>query len=81
MPRLKESLEERKDSAIRGAIARCMAEQGLNDQEMGICIMATRRTFQNKKKKPNTFTLGDIRRMDSKLKFTEQEIIAMIRGK
>lgn len=81
MARKKESEDELKDNAVRGALGRGMSELRKTDEDMGICIRSTRRTFQNKRKRPALFTLGDIRRMDKILKFTDIEIISMVRGK
>ncbi len=79
MPKLKPSEQELRDDAVRGALGRAMGQLRNSDDDMGLCIMATRRTFQNRRRRPELFTLRDIRRMDKVLKFTDEEIISMVR--
>ncbi|MDO4328727.1 MAG: hypothetical protein Q4C66_05260 [Lachnospiraceae bacterium] len=81
MPKLKPPENELRDDAVREALGRAMGKTKKSDEDMGICIMATRRTFQNRRKRPEKFTLKEIRLMDKVLKFTDEEIVSMVRGR
>lgn len=81
MPRLKATENQLKDTAVREALARGQAGAGKSDEEMGLCIRTSRQTYQNKKRRPALFTLENLRRLDAVLKFTDEEIVAMVKGK
>lgn len=73
MPRLKESPDKQKDNLVRAYIAKNQALYGMSDEEVAIKIHCTKRTFQNKKKRPATFTLGELRRLCDAIKLSEEE--------
>ncbi len=73
MPKLKESEELQKDRLTRAYIAKNMELYGLNDEQIAIKLRCTKRTFQNKKKRPGTFTLGELRRLATVIKFSDEE--------
>lgn len=78
MPKLKETQEQLKDNITRAYIAKNMALYNLTDEEVAIKLRCTKRTFQNKKKRPETFTLGELRRLCSVLKLSEEEKVLIL---
>lgn len=73
MPKLKESEEEQKDRITRAYIAKNMELYNLSDEEVAIKLRCTKRTFQNKKKHPDTFSLGELRKLCSVIKLSNEE--------
>lgn len=73
MPRLKETENQKKDNFVRAYIAKNKELVGLTDQEISARLHMTRNTYYLKKKKPSTFTLGEIRKLVEILKFSEEE--------
>lgn len=73
MPKLKETAEQRKDNLVRAYIAKNMALYSLTDEVIAVKLMCTKRTFQNKKKHPGTFTLRELRKLCTVIKLTDEE--------
>ena len=78
MPRLKPSETEEKNKKVRACIAKGMAMQAMNDEEVAQKLNITKRTFQNKKKRPETFTIREIRKLSSVLKLTEEDRLMLV---
>jgi hypothetical protein len=73
MPKLKESEEEQKNNIARAYIAKNMALYNLSDEQIAVKLRCTKRTFQNKKKRPETFTLGELRKLCTVIKLSDEE--------
>lgn len=73
MPKIKESEEQQKNNITRAYIAKNMALYNLTDEEIAIKLRCTKRTFQNKKKRPETFTLGELRKLCTVIKLSNEE--------
>jgi len=73
MPKLKESEVEQKNRITRAYIVKNMELYSLSDEEVALKLHIVKRTFQNKKKRPGTFTLDELRRLCYVLKFDDQE--------
>ena len=73
MPKLKEPDEVQKDRITRAYIAKNMELYNLNDEQVAVKLRCTTRTFQNKKKRPATFTLGELRRLCDAIKLSDEE--------
>lgn len=73
MPKLKKSEEEQKNVLTRAYIAKNMTLYNLSDEQVAIKLRCTKRTFQNKKKRPETFTLGELRKLCIVIKLSEEE--------
>lgn len=73
MPKLKESEVEQKNRITRAYIVKNMELYSLSDEEVALKLHIVKRTFQNKKKRPGTFTLDELRRLCNVLKFDDQE--------
>lgn len=73
MPKLKESPEQQKNRIVRAYIAKNMQLYNLSDDQVAIKLRCTKRTFQNKKKRPETFTLGELRALCTAIKLSDEE--------
>jgi hypothetical protein len=73
VPKLKESEEIQKDRLTRAYIAKNMELYNLNDEQVATKLRCTKRTFQNKKKRPETFTLGELRKLCTVIKLSTEE--------
>lgn len=73
MPKSKEYEELQKDRLTRALIAKNMALYDLSDEQVAIKLRCTKRTFQNKKKRPETFTLGELRKLCVAIKLSDEE--------
>lgn len=73
MPKLKESQEQQKDRIVRAYIAKNMVLYGLTDAQIAVELHCTKRTFQNKMKRPETFTLGELRKLCVAIKLSDEE--------
>ena len=78
MPRVKQTETEEKNRKARACIAKGMAMQDVNDEEVAKKLNVTKRTFQNKKKHPETFTLGELRKLSVVLKLTEEDRLMLV---
>lgn len=73
MPKLKETDEQQKDQLTRAYIAKNMELYSLTDEQVAIKLRCVKRSFQNKKKNPDTFTRKELRILCKTLKFTDEE--------
>jgi len=73
MPKLKETESQQKDRLTRAYIAKNMELYGLSDEQVAVKLRCTKRTFQNKKKCPETFTLGELRKLCTTIKLSNEE--------
>ena len=73
MPKLKETEEQQKNRLTRAYIAKNMALYNLSDEQVAVKLRCTKRTFQNKKKRPETFTLGELRKLCATIKLKDEE--------
>jgi hypothetical protein len=73
MPKLKETEEQQKNRLTRAYIAKNMTLYNLTDEQIAVKLRCTKRTFQNKKKRPETFTLGELRKLCAAIKLSGEE--------
>ena len=73
MPRLKVNESEEKDRITRAYIAKNMELYNMTDEDVAVKLRCTKKTFRNKKKRPETFTLGELRRLCNAIKLTDEE--------
>ena len=73
MPKLKVTEEQQKNNVTRAYIAKNMELYGLTDDQVAVKLRCTKRTFQNKKKRPETFTLGELRKLCTVIKLNDEE--------
>lgn len=73
MPKLKPSNIESKSRIIRSIISQYMELYGMDEEHIAARIHFTKRTFQNKRKNPETFTLSELWKLVEILKLSEEE--------
>ncbi|HHV13245.1 MAG TPA: hypothetical protein GXX75_23515 [Clostridiales bacterium] len=73
MPKLKESEEMQKSRLVRAYISKNMDLYGLSEEQVAVKLRFTKRTFQNKRKRPETFTLGELWKLCAVLKLSDEE--------
>lgn len=66
------------DESLQIAIATRMVREGLSQAEIGRRIGMTKQTFGRRMKRPEEFTLGELRRLASVLRMTDAEVARCI---
>ena len=77
MPRVKQTAEQELDNITRGCILKGEQTAVLSDEQIATKLHFTSRTYRNKKKRPETFTLGEFRKLVKMLKLTELDLKEM----
>jgi hypothetical protein len=72
LPKLKETEEQQMDNLTRAYLAYYQELYSLSDEEVAIKMHCTRQTYQNKKRRPDTFTLKELRKLCKVLKLTDE---------
>ena len=80
MPALKKTRDQQADIIVRGAIGRGRAMESMQVREMGPMLGICPKTFWARMEHPGEFKLSEIRVLSRKFKFTDEEIIGMVRG-
>lgn len=78
MPKVKMTDTEEKNRNVRAVIAKNQELQSLSDKEMAVKLHCTRQTFQNKKKRPETFTLKEIRILAVVLHMSDEDKVMLL---
>ena len=73
MPKLKVNPLEQKRRVVRAYISKNMDLYGLDEETVAAKVHFTKRTLQNKRKRPETFTLNELWKISNILKFTAEE--------
>lgn len=73
MPKLKLTEKEEKDRLVVGYIRKNQVVCNLSDAEVASKVHFTKRTFQNKCKRPGTFSLNELREVCKILNFSKEE--------
>ena len=60
MAKTKEYRRDNQQRKVRALIARHMELQKADEEGIALKMQKTKRTFQNKQKRPETFTLGEL---------------------
>lgn len=66
------------DESLQIAIATRMVRDGLSQAEIGRRIGMTKQTFGRKLKRPEEFTLAELRRLAAVLRMTDAEVMRCI---
>ena len=69
MPKIKQSEEQELNNIVRGCIKKGEEIAMLSEEQIAVKLHFTKRTYQNKKKRPETFTFGELRKLSKLLKF------------
>ncbi len=78
MPKLKESENQAKDNLIRAYIAKNKVLNNMSDEQIILKLHLSRSAYYHKRKKPSTFTLGELRRLKQALKLSTEEMSEFI---
>ncbi len=78
MPKTRICKREEKKRLVRAYISKNMELQGVDEENVALKIRVTKRTFQNKRKRPETFTLDELWDLCEALKFTDDEKAAVL---
>lgn len=78
MPRVKIPETEIANRRTRAAITHNMEYYGITEQEMAKALHCTVRTIQNKRNRPESMSLPDIRAWAKLLKFTDEQLIEFV---
>ncbi|KLU71571.1 MAG: hypothetical protein RHS_2643 [Robinsoniella sp. RHS] len=62
MPRLKPNEDDVKNRTLEGIIAKYINIRKMTEDDLAMYLRITKRTLQNKRKKPETFTYPEVRR-------------------
>lgn len=73
MPKLKISKTEERNRIARSVISKYMELNAVNDEQLSKKLPFTRKTLQNKRKRPETFTVLELRALCDTLKIPEEE--------
>lgn len=66
------------DESLQIAIASRMVRDGLSQAEIGRRIGMTKQTFGRRLKRPEDFTLGELRKLQAVLRLTDAEVARCI---
>lgn len=80
MPRLKKSSEELRCISLKGDLAKRIELTGFSDLELSKLVGLSERRFAEKRRDPSLLTYLEFSRLAIRLKFTDEEIIAAVRG-
>ena len=80
MPKLKPHPFEEKRRAARAFISASMDLGGADEETLALKLGVTKRTLQNKRKRPETITLEEFWRMCDCLKPDEKMAVAILLG-
>lgn len=80
MPRAKPSIEEKMDREIRASLLAGQERKALQDSSVAKYIGTCKETYQKKKREPERFSIEEFRSLIKLFKFTDEEIIRMVKG-
>nr|DAD89727.1 MAG TPA: SOS-response transcriptional repressor [Siphoviridae sp. ctWDo30] len=78
MPKVKPYTYEEKQRLVRKVISGNMEVQALSEDEIAVKMHITKRTFQNKRRRPETFSLDELWKLSELLKFSEEEKVQIL---
>ena len=78
MPKLQPSETELQNRRSRAAIAHNMEQYAVTDADLAKRFGCTVRTIQNKRRKPETFTVPELRILVKLLKMTDEQVAELI---
>lgn len=81
MPKLKPNEQEERNRIVRAAISSNMELYSVPEDEVAIKAGFTKRTLQNKRARPETFTLEELQRIGKALKFTPVQAASIVLGR
>lgn len=81
MPRLKPSEQEEANRIIRAALSAGMERQALDNEQLASRMGITPQTIRSKRRRPETITVDELRRLSRLLKFTPIQAASIVLGR
>ena len=75
MPKLKESPDKQQDNEIIARITYGMSKRDISISEISLTARMTKQTFYNRKKRPELFTLEELRRISKRIGLSIPQIL------
>lgn len=73
MPKLAQSREQKQDAELKGILGRIQATYSKTDKEMANILGCSEKTYKKRNREPATFTLVELRRLNSRGWLTAEE--------
>lgn len=70
MPKLKPSMQEERNRIVRACIAGNKERLAIDDAALAVKVGVTKKTIQNKYHRPETYSLDEMQKIATVLKFT-----------
>lgn len=81
MPKLKMSYAEERDRIVRMVVSGSQIRQGVDTKDLAKRVRRSADCMRKKIKTPRLYTLEDLWHMATVLKWTDDEIIKVVRGR
>lgn len=81
MPKLKPNEQEERNRIVRAVISSNMELYSISEEEVARRAGFVKRTLQNKRARPETFTLDELQNIGKMLKFTPIQAASIVLGK
>lgn len=80
MPRAKPNITEMMDREVRAGLLAGQERKAMQDASVAKYIGTCKETYQKKKREPEKFSIEEFRNLIKLFKFTDEEIIRMVKG-
>jgi hypothetical protein len=78
MPKITPYDNQNMDGLTRATISHGIEKAFTNEDKLAVKMRCTKKTVQNKRRRPEILTLKDIRVLVKELKFSEREVIELL---
>ena len=81
MPKLKPNIQEERNRIVRACIAGNKERLAIDDAALAIKVGVTKKTIQNKYHRPETYSLDEMQKIATVLKFTPIQAASVLLGR
>ena len=81
MPKLKPSMQEERTRIVRACIAGNKERLAIDDAALAVKVGVTTKTIQNKYHRPETYSLDEMQKIATVLKFTPLQAASVLLGR
>ena len=81
MPKLKPSMQEERNRIVRACIAGNKERLAIDDAALAVKVGVTKKTIQNKFHRPETYSLDEMQKIATVLKFTPIQAASVLLGR
>lgn len=78
MPKLKKTVVEKSDIAVKAIWTKHLIELGYTPNQVAEWLTISKTTYFQRRKKPESMTMREFRILSKKLNFTDREVCEMI---